>query len=162
MSPSILLEIQTAGTETLLNHKIPTKIENLSVPTSSMLARKRAALMHRSFNDHPQVAVQTSGSNIELERKETVIDGCGGAVVQSIGSGNEEVIEAVLQQLMYVGYIHTGAYTTLVAEELADVILAVGPEGFQHGLVCAYLCGSGSEANEAAMKLAKQVCSTTI
>ena len=51
-----------------------------------------------------------------------------------------------------VSYVHTGAYTTSAAEDLARVIL----DGNPHGLEKAFFVGSGSEAVDAAMKLARQ------
>lgn len=51
-----------------------------------------------------------------------------------------------------VSYVHTGAYTTASAEELASIIL----DGNPYGLEKAFFVGSGSEAMDAAMKLARQ------
>ena len=55
-----------------------------------------------------------------------------------------------------VSCVHTLSYTTSSAEDLANFILEVPPEGFQHGLEKACFCGSGSEANDTALKLARQ------
>lgn len=51
-----------------------------------------------------------------------------------------------------VSYVHTGAYTTSAAEDLARLVL----DGNPHGLEKAFFVGSGSEAVDAAMKLARQ------
>ena len=66
-------------------------------------------------------------------------DACGGAAVVSIGHGNEEVIAAGLAQMQKVSYVHTGFYSTTVAEELAHTIL----DGNTHGLEKAVFVGSG-------------------
>ena len=58
-----------------------------------------------------------------------------------------------MQQMSKVSYVHTGAYTTSAAENLASLIL---DHGRQYGLEKVFFCGSGSEAMEAAMKLARQ------
>ena len=70
-----------------------------------------------------------------------------------LGHGNTEVLEATIQQMQNVSYVHTGAYTTTAAEDLANLVLE---HGRQYGLEKAFFCGSGSEAMEAALKLSRQ------
>lgn len=57
-----------------------------------------------------------------------------------------------MQQMQTVSYVHTGAYTTSSAEDLASIIL----DGNPYGLEKAFFVSSGSEAMDAAMKLARQ------
>lgn len=92
------------------------------------------------------------GSNLHLTNGQTVIDACGGAAVAIIGHGSQEVQNAIVKQAQKVSYVHTQSYSTPVAEELADFIL----DGTPYGLEKALFLGSGSEAVEAAMKLARQ------
>jgi adenosylmethionine-8-amino-7-oxononanoate aminotransferase len=92
------------------------------------------------------------GSNLMLSNGKIVLDACGGAAVTIIGHGNQEVQRALAKQAQKVSYVHTQSYTTPVAEELADFIL----DGTPHGLEKALFLGSGSEAIEAALKLARQ------
>jgi adenosylmethionine-8-amino-7-oxononanoate aminotransferase len=55
-------------------------------------------------------------------------------------------------QIDRVAYAHTSFFTTDVAEALADTLVAQAPEGIDH----VYLVSGGSEAMEAALKLARQ------
>lgn len=55
-----------------------------------------------------------------------------------------------------VSYVHTLSYTTDAAEDLAKFILQNPSSVSKHDLEKAYFVGSGSEANDAAMKLARQ------
>lgn len=80
------------------------------------------------------------------------IDGSGGAAVSCLGHGNPEVLAAMHAQIDRLAYAHTGFFTTEVAEELADTLIADAPAGTSH----AYLVSGGSEAMEAALKLARQ------
>ncbi|KAK0385428.1 hypothetical protein NLU13_7904 [Sarocladium strictum] len=109
-------------------------------------------LMHRSLVFQPHKVASASGFELTLDNGRKVIDACGGAAVACLGHGNEEVATAVYEQIKQVGYVHTQAYTTQVAEELADLIL----DGSPFGLEKAVFLGSGSEAVEAALKLARQ------
>ncbi|AKO96328.1 Adenosylmethionine-8-amino-7-oxononanoate aminotransferase [Marinovum algicola DG 898] len=80
------------------------------------------------------------------------LDGSGGAAVSCLGHGDTEVVEAVKAQLDRLAFAHTGFFTSEPAEELADLLIANAPEGIDR----VYLVSGGSEATEAAIKLARQ------
>ena len=80
------------------------------------------------------------------------LDGSGGAAVSCLGHGDAEVTEAIKQQLDKVAFAHTGFLTSEPAEELADLLIGHAPEGIEK----AYFVSGGSEAVEAALKLARQ------
>ncbi|MEQ6247439.1 aspartate aminotransferase family protein [Sulfitobacter sp. HNIBRBA3233] len=82
------------------------------------------------------------------------LDACGGAAVSSLGHDNAAVRKAICAQVNTMAYAHTGLFTNPWAEELSDFLVARAPEGTGEGRVM-YL-GSGSEAMEAALKLARQ------
>ncbi|KAK2006846.1 aminotransferase class-III [Colletotrichum eremochloae] len=109
-------------------------------------------LMHRSLVQHPSMVESASGVYLHLANGQKVIDACGGAAVALLGHGNEEVIQAIADQARRVSYVHTQAYTTQPAEDLANLLL----DGKPHGLEKAFFVSSGSEAVESALKLARQ------
>jgi adenosylmethionine-8-amino-7-oxononanoate aminotransferase len=80
------------------------------------------------------------------------LDGSGGAAVSCLGHGDEEVIEAIKQQLDKIAFAHTGFFTSEPAEALADLLIANAPGTIDR----VYFVAGGSEANEAAIKLARQ------
>jgi adenosylmethionine-8-amino-7-oxononanoate aminotransferase len=82
----------------------------------------------------------------------TVIDGSGGAAVACLGHGNARIAAAIGRQAARMAYGHTGLFTNEPAEALADALLAGEPGGLSH----AFFVSSGSEAMEAALKLARQ------
>lgn len=108
--------------------------------------------MHRSLAHPPHPVSSASGIYINLTSGRRIIDACAGAAVAIIGHGNPSVQAAILDQVSQVSYVHTGAYTTSSAEDLASFLL----DGNPFGLSKAYFVGSGSEAMDAAMKLARQ------
>ena len=69
-----------------------------------------------------------------------------------LGHGHPAVTAALHEQLDRLAYAHTGFFTTEVAEKLADRLIADAPQGISH----AYLVSGGSEAIEAALKMARQ------
>ncbi|WP_457647607.1 aspartate aminotransferase family protein [Profundibacter sp.] len=80
------------------------------------------------------------------------LDGSGGAAVSCLGHSDADVVAAIKAQLDKVAYAHTSFFTSDPAEELADRLIASAPEGI--GRV--YFVSGGSEAIEAALKLARQ------
>ncbi|KAL7793863.1 pyridoxal phosphate-dependent transferase [Trichoderma ceciliae] len=122
-------------------------------PHALRTADREPGLMHRSLIDRPRKVVSGSGIYLTLADGSRILDGCCGAAVSVIGHGNREVQEAIMRQYSDVAYVHTMAYTTSSGEELADELTELGRP---FGLTKAYFVCSGSEAVEAAMKLARQ------
>lgn len=80
------------------------------------------------------------------------LDGSGGAAVSCLGHSDPDVRAALHDQLDKIAFAHTGFFTTQVAEDLADLLIADAPTGLDR----VYLVSGGSEAVEAAIKLARQ------
>src|SRR5206468_2843227 len=81
-----------------------------------------------------------------------ILDGSSGALVASIGHGVREVIEAQLRQGEQVSYVHGTHFTVEAQEELASRLAAMAPADLSY----VYPVSGGSEANESALKLARQ------
>ncbi len=79
-------------------------------------------------------------------------DGSGGAAVSCLGHGNKTVIDAIKSQLDKLAFAHTGFFTSEPAEELAEFLVDRAPDGLER----VYFVSGGSEAVEAAIKLARQ------
>lgn len=79
-------------------------------------------------------------------------DGSGGAAVSCLGHSDHEVRAAIHAQVDAIAFAHTGFFTSDAAEELADLLVAQAPAGIDR----VYLVSGGSEAMEAALKLARQ------
>lgn len=81
------------------------------------------------------------------------IDASGGALVVSLGHGNRELAEAIAAQMEKVAYVNGTQFTSRAAESLATKLCERAPKG----LTRAFFLASGSEANEAAIKFARQL-----
>ena len=97
-------------------------------------------------------AVRGEGCYIYDAEGRAYLDGSGGAAVSCLGHSDEGVREAVHRQLDALAFAHTGFFTSEPAEALADLLIAHAPEGIER----VYLLSGGSEAVEAAIKLARQ------
>jgi adenosylmethionine-8-amino-7-oxononanoate aminotransferase len=109
-------------------------------------------LLHRSIHHPPRRAVAAEGIRFTDADGSSYIDASGGAAVSCLGHGHPDVIAALHDQLDRLAYAHTGFFTTDVAEALAEKLIATAPEGLSH----VYLVSGGSEAVEAALKMARQ------
>jgi adenosylmethionine-8-amino-7-oxononanoate aminotransferase len=109
-------------------------------------------IIHRSLRGELPVAVSGKGITITDRNGREYIDASGGAAVSCLGHQHPEVLAAMHAQIDRIAYAHTGFFTTDVAEELADTLIADAPKGIGH----VYMVSGGSEAMEAALKMARQ------
>jgi adenosylmethionine-8-amino-7-oxononanoate aminotransferase len=109
-------------------------------------------ILHRQIGHDYPVASGGRGILIRDASGKEYIDASGGAAVSCLGHSHPDVIAAMSAQLNNLEYAHTSFFTTRVAEELADDLVAHAPEGIDHVL----FVSGGSEAIEAALKLARQ------
>jgi adenosylmethionine-8-amino-7-oxononanoate aminotransferase len=109
-------------------------------------------ILHRNLRGTLPVAVSARGITFTDRDGREYLDACGGAAVSCLGHGHPEVLAAMHAQIDRVAYAHTSFFTTEVAEELADTLVADAPAGMSH----VYLVSGGSEAMEAALKMARQ------
>jgi len=98
------------------------------------------------------VAVSGSGVEIIDAQGRRYLDASGGAAVSCLGHGHPDVLAAMRRQLEALAYAHTAFFTTEAAERLADRLIEDAPPGLSH----VYLVSGGSEAIEAALKMARQ------
>ena len=109
-------------------------------------------VFHRQLAKTLPVAVAGQGVRLIDAQGHSYIDASGGAAVSCLGHGHPDVLAAMHAQIDQLAYAHTSFFTTAVAEELADRLVATAPDGMSH----AYFVSGGSEAVEAALKMARQ------
>jgi adenosylmethionine-8-amino-7-oxononanoate aminotransferase len=100
----------------------------------------------------PPVAVRAEGLHIWDSTGKSYIDACGGAAVSCLGHGHPKVMEAMDRQVRKLDYVHPGFFSAEPAEHLADLLMEDAPAGISH----VYFVSGGSEAMEAALKMARQ------
>ncbi|NIM43989.1 MAG: aspartate aminotransferase family protein [Hydrogenophaga sp.] len=109
-------------------------------------------VFHRQLLQDMPVAVSGQGITLTDSQGKTYLDASGGAAVSCLGHGHPDVIAAMHRQLDQLAYAHTSFFTTAVAEELADTLIDTAPAGMSN----VYFVSGGSEAVEAALKMARQ------
>ncbi|HZP74532.1 MAG TPA: aspartate aminotransferase family protein [Pseudolabrys sp.] len=123
----------------------------MNVPAPK-LATPHTRVIHRSLREMPPKAVGGHGVWLIAEDGRQILDGSGGAAVSCLGHQHPRVIEELKRQANTLAYAHTGFFTSDAAEALADTLVGHEPGG----LAYAYLVSGGSEAVEAALKMARQ------
>src|SRR5215210_2973405 len=109
-------------------------------------------VFYRSTGARPPHAVAGQGIFLIDADGRRYVDACGGAAVSCLGHGHPEVIGAMAEQSARLEYTHTGFFTTGAAEDLASHIADQCPGALDR----VWYTSSGSEAIEAALKLARQ------
>ncbi|KAK4126063.1 PLP-dependent transferase [Parathielavia appendiculata] len=113
---------------------------------------EKSAVLHRDLGYDFLPLTGGSGSHLVLGNGRKVFDASGGAAVGCIGWGNERVARAVTRQILAIPYCSTIFYTTKVQEDLCRYLV----DSTSGNMSRAYIVNSGSEAMEAAVKLARQ------
>jgi len=108
-------------------------------------------VLHRGSGTLP-VAVGGDRCHIVDATGKRYLDACGGAAVSCLGHGHPRVIAALQAQAATMAYAHTGFFTNEPMEALADLLIQDAPTGIDK----VYFVSGGSEAMEAALKLARQ------
>ena len=106
----------------------------------------------RQIINPPIKAVSSDGCYIIDENGKQYFDGSGGAAVSCLGHGDPDVIKAVQDQTSKMAFAHTGFFSSDPAEELAELLIDNAPGELDR----VYFVSGGSEAIEAAIKLARQ------
>jgi adenosylmethionine-8-amino-7-oxononanoate aminotransferase len=109
-------------------------------------------ILHRHTKGTLPVAAHGDGVYIVDSTGKRYLDACGGAAVSCLGHSHPRVIRAIQEQVQQLAYAHTSFFTNEPAERLAELLAGSAPGPLDH----VYLVSGGSEAMEAALKLARQ------
>ncbi len=108
-------------------------------------------VFYRRLDKEFRRVASAEGATIVDDSGRRYLDASGGAMVANVGHGLEE-LGAVLAEAARLGFVSGAQFTHRYVEELAQELAAVLPESLQHS----YFLASGSEAVEAAVKMARQ------
>ncbi|PYR65540.1 MAG: acetyl ornithine aminotransferase family protein [Acidobacteria bacterium] len=119
-----------------------------------VIARDRASVSTSYTRDYPFVIAKGRGAVVEDVDGNVFLDCTAGIAVASTGHSHPEVVKAITEQARkFLHMSGTDFYYELQArlgEEVADIVPMAGPHR-------SFFSSSGTEANEAALKLARFV-----
>lgn len=109
-------------------------------------------VLHRDLRNPLPAAVKGEGPYVIDSTGKRYLDASGGPAVSCLGHSHPKVIEAVRRQAGEIAFAYSAFFTHPAMEALADKLVAQAPAG----LTRAFFVSGGSEAIEAALKLARQ------
>lgn len=109
-------------------------------------------VFHRDPRNRYPLAVRGDGAYLIDAQGKRYLDASGGAAVSCLGHSDRAVVEAIQQQLDVLPYAHTSFFSNAPMEQLADALVERSAGAFDK----VYFVSGGSEAIEAALKLARQ------
>ncbi|MFE3546236.1 acetylornithine transaminase [Nocardia sp. NPDC059177] len=121
------------------------------------LQRRWSAAMMNNYGTPKVALVRGAGAVVYDADGKRYLDFLGGIAVNSLGHAHPAILEAVTQQLGTLGHV-SNIYASEPVIELAEKLLA----HFGDGEGRAFFCNSGTEANEAAFKIARLTGRTKI
>jgi hypothetical protein len=109
-------------------------------------------VFHRDPRQRYPVAVRGEGVYLIDREGKRYLDASGGAAVSCLGHSDAAVVKAIQEQLAQLPFAHTSFFTNEPMEALAVALVARAPSPLEK----VYFVSGGSEAIEAALKLARQ------
>ncbi len=109
-------------------------------------------VFYRHLRQTYPTAVRGDGVHVVDSEGRRYLDAAGGAAVSCLGHSHPAVIRAIKDQAEKLAYAHTGFFTSEPAEALASALIEKAPAGMDK----VYFVSGGSEAVEAALKMARQ------
>lgn len=110
------------------------------------------SVFYRDLRRDLPLAVRGEGVWITDHEGRRYLDACGGAFVATVGHGVPEIAEAIARQTGTLAYVNGTQFTAEPVERLAAELARRAPGDLE----LAYFLSSGSDAVEAALKLARQ------
>ncbi len=109
-------------------------------------------VFHRDPRQAYPTAIRGEGVYIFDSEGKRYLDAMGGAAVSCLGHSDPEVVGAIKAQLDRLPFAHTAFFSSEPMEQLAEALAREAPAGVDK----VYFVSGGSEAIEAALKLARQ------
>jgi adenosylmethionine-8-amino-7-oxononanoate aminotransferase len=111
-----------------------------------------SAVLHRDLTKRYKQFARGEGSYLIDDQGTRYLDAAGGVAVSVIGHGERRITDAIAAHADQVSYVYGAAFTSTWQEQLARILASVTPLSGPR----VFFCSGGSEANETAVKLARQ------
>ncbi|THW90553.1 PLP-dependent transferase [Aureobasidium pullulans] len=113
----------------------------------------QSSLFHRTFAYEPKTIESGRGIALITNTGRRILDASSGPAVSCLGHSRPDIAQIVAEQINKVAYVYSGSrFTSQAGEELATELVSHRPGGLSKAI----FVNSGSEATDAAIKLATQ------
>jgi adenosylmethionine-8-amino-7-oxononanoate aminotransferase len=137
---------------TTVNGSVTVRQENGEHDQAESIPSRGSKVLHRSLHDQPKKVVKAQGTYLYLENGQKILDATGGAAVACLGHNHPLVKEAIAAQTDKFSYCHSLFFSSDVGEDLCRSLV----DSTNGQMSKAFIVSSGSEAMEAAVKMARQ------
>ena len=124
---------------------------DLSLTPAQLDAHWMPFTANRQFKADPRLLVEAQGCYYRDDAGRQIFDGLSGLWTCGLGHGRQEIVGAVSRQVATLDYAPPFQFAHPLSFQLAERIAALMPEGLDH----VFFCGSGSEAADTALKMAR-------
>jgi adenosylmethionine-8-amino-7-oxononanoate aminotransferase len=118
----------------------------------AILTNSEDRVFHRDFTKDYPLIDHGEGVFLYDTAGKRYLDASSGAVAANLGHGVVEIADAMARQAKKAAFVHTLRFETQVQHDLAKEISTIAPPSLNY----VYFTSGGSEANESAMKFARQ------
>ncbi|CAG8931640.1 unnamed protein product [Penicillium salamii] len=132
--------------------------ESVNMPRSSekqldgLTSQQSSGVLYHQLHREPLSVIRGRGSYLVTNTGLEILDATCGAAVSCLGHSDERVHEAIIDQLKKIPYCYSLYFTNAAAENLSKLLV----ESTGGVMSRAYIVSSGTEAVEAAVKMAIQ------
>ena len=106
---------------------------------------------NRDFKKKPRMFVSAKGCFFKTDDGREIFDGLSGLWTTGLGHGRQEISQAVARQMDTLDFTPPFQFAQPLAFEVANKLVELTPKGLDH----VFFTGSGSEAADTAMKMAR-------
>ena len=106
---------------------------------------------NRQFKANPRIIVAADGAYYTDDRGRKIFDGLSGLWCSGLGHGRREIVEAIQRQAATLDYAPAFQFGHPASFALANRMKELTPAGLDY----VFFCGSGSEAADTSLKLAR-------
>jgi len=118
---------------------------------STFMKSNTENVFHRQISRSYPAVVKGEGVYLWDENGKRYLDGAAGVFVAILGQGVDEIADAIDAEMRQVTFAYTTTFTSETERALTRKLVEWAPEAFDK----AWICTSGSGANETAIKLAR-------
>ncbi|KAJ6127302.1 Pyridoxal phosphate-dependent transferase major region subdomain 2 [Penicillium sp. IBT 18751x] len=116
------------------------------------ISQGQSGVLYHQIRHRPLNIVGSRGSYLITEDGMEILDATCGAAVSCLGHSDKRVQEAIMEQLQKVPYCYSMFFTNSAAENLSKILV----DSTGGKMTRAFIVSSGTEAVEAALKMAVQ------
>ncbi|KAL4783720.1 pyridoxal phosphate-dependent transferase [Aspergillus varians] len=110
------------------------------------------SVLYTKIDHRPPEIVRSQGNYLETSDGRRIFDASGGAAVACLGHNEPRVKQAIMAQLDQTAYVYSPFFTVPAAEEIATFLT----DSTGGAMSKVFIVSSGTEAIEAALKMARQ------